>query len=349
MKPQLITIRIKSMKSIIPLLLCGAALSAFAQPAPVAPSSPALPVPAAPPAPTPPVQPARTTTGVARPVGAPQSSQNIRAFEQAQAKLADTDLALALKGPDIIGYGAGFSRGTGTGRTLIIPTGEMDRKTADSLEEDLAVMSRLLSKAAPRKSDDAELSAMSIPLTTYTPSSGVRNLYLEGYGAVFLLSVRFPLVPPPDKPEQPKAKEATSTDWDKAWKELYGPKGDEDHLRHVYGRQLRTKTEEFDAEKLEELKTSILQALKNATHVRQLGQDESVAVVVTGGDTGRMEMVLATGVAVSQRKTFLMGDAGTATGGSTMVIRVKKPDVDAFAKGDLDLDGFRKKATILVY
>jgi hypothetical protein len=35
--------------------------------------------------------------------------------------------------------------------------------------------------------------------------------------------------------------------------------------------------------------------------------------------------------------------------GSILTIRVKKSDVDSFAKGKLDLDQFRKKASMTIY
>jgi hypothetical protein len=49
----------------------------------------------------------------------------------------------------------------------------------------------------------------------------------------------------------------------------------------------------------------------------------------------------------NKRKTRIEGMV--PRGESTMTIRVKKSDVDDFAKGKVDLDAFRKKAKMLVY
>jgi hypothetical protein len=43
-----------------------------------------------------------------------------------------------------------------------------------------------------------------------------------------------------------------------------------------------------------------------------------------------------------------MGDGG-GSAESVLTIRVKKSDIDAFAKGKSNLDDFRKRATVLIY
>ena len=42
-------------------------------------------------------------------------------------------------------------------------------------------------------------------------------------------------------------------------------------------------------------------------------------------------------------------DDGVPARGTILTIRVKKSDADAFAKGKLDIDDFRKKATVTTY
>src|SRR6266542_3854640 len=90
-------------------------------------------------------------------------------------------------------------------RTLVIRTSDTDAKAQANLEEDLAVMSRILDKALDQKLNvDHRQRAMGIDVFFAPGSSPIRSLYLEGYGALFLLSVNFPLLPPPEKPESTK-------------------------------------------------------------------------------------------------------------------------------------------------
>src|SRR5437867_2903400 len=116
------------------------------------------------------------------------------------------------------------SRGRGgPGRTLVIRTTHTDPKAQANLEEDLAVMSRILDKTLDQKlTEDHQQRAMGIDVFFAPGSSPIRSLYLEGYGALFLMSVNFPLLPPPDKPESTKEKSDTDSTWEEAKRELYG-------------------------------------------------------------------------------------------------------------------------------
>ena len=112
----------------------------------------------------------------------------------------------------------------------------------------------------------------------------------------------------------------------------------------------------FDPKRVENLKESLLDSLKNAANVRGLKEDDYVTVVVRSGEGGPDTLV----------RRFMIdgnGPGGVATGGpeegepfkqpsrskSTLTMRVKKADIDAFAKGKLDTDGFRKKVSTALY
>jgi hypothetical protein len=262
-------------------------------------------------------------------------------------------VAAVVPGP--FGGGDVFVRqGTRPGRTVIIPGQEMDPKAAANAEEDLNVMARILEKAlASRDNDRDERRAMGISLSMAGPSSGApRNLYLDGYGAVFFLDVKFPLMPPPRKEEEPKAKEPVSSEWEEARHEL-----DASHSPDWRGNSLGKRgAMEYDAERVEELKDAILESLKNATHIRDLKADESITVVVTGGAGSRPDRRATRKTTTDGRNTleehsvWIDGSrAGAGRGEATLTLRVKKSDADAFAKGKLDLDEFRKRAITRVY
>src|SRR5256886_14538876 len=111
----------------------------------------------------------------------------------------------------------------GPGRALVIRTSDADAKAQGNLEEDLAVMSRILDKTLAQKLDeDRPNRFMGINVLFGPGSSPIRSLYLEGYGALFLLNVNFPLLPPPQKAEQTKEKSETDSTWEEARRENYG-------------------------------------------------------------------------------------------------------------------------------
>lgn len=253
-----------------------------------------------------------------------------------------------------------FGRGGMSGRaakSLVIRSAVLDEKAADGLEEDLNVMARILDKALDQKSADrAVIKAMGIAIHSWPRPSAIRNLYLEGYGAVFMLNVALPLLPPPAKAEETKTKEPASSTWEEAKRELYGPRGQGVEFGKIM-KKVEIRTEEYDAKKVENLKEKLLEALKNATHIRQVKPDEQITVVVLGGpaaprgsaSASRSHSVTTTVKTSNENDIEVWKTDSDADGGSIMTIRVKKSDVDAYAKDKIDLDAFKKKAATAIY
>jgi hypothetical protein len=238
-----------------------------------------------------------------------------------------------------------LSRSKG-GRTLIIQSSDPDPKTYSNLEEDLSVMYRILSKT--RKQDEGGFRLESF--ISGSSGSSVKSMYIEGYGAVFMLGVRFPLVAPQSAEEQPKPKESASREWEDAKRELSSRNTLELDVERAWMYAIGPAAEEYDADKVEDLTVSILESLKNATHIRSLKSDEFVTVAVLGAEapTAARVAVESEDDSGKVKRKARMESVGPR-GESTMTIRVKKSDVDDFAKGKLDLAGFRKKAKMLVY
>jgi hypothetical protein len=248
-------------------------------------------------------------------------------------------------------------RSTKTGRTLVVQTSTPDPAAISNAEEDLSVMALILRKATGSSRNDDKRTAMGIEV--FGSSSGARNMYVEGYGALFLLGVRFPLIAPADKVDETVTKDESDNDWTEAREELLNSERNvfELHLdrawtkvNQISGEQFAV--EDYDADKVEDLKTGLLQALKNATHIRALKPDEFVTVVIQGAEAMRVEKV-STGGGGGARAggTLKISNArrDSGRGETVMTIRVKKSDIDAFAKGNLDLAGIRKKAAIQTY
>ncbi len=241
-----------------------------------------------------------------------------------------------------------LSRSRGA-RTLIIQTSDADPGTYANLEEDLNVMYRILTRTRKQDEDGFRLA----PFFSGSGSS-VKSMYVEGYGAIFMLNVRFPLVAPQGPPSEEKAKDAASAEWERARRELYARGPYEIDLEHVW-EKIGPAVEEYDAQKVEDLTVSVLESLKNAAHIRNLKSDEFVTVAVLGAESAPHQTATAESEDVQEtngkvkRRTRIERSSGSGRGETTMTIRVKKSDAEDFAKDKLNLDAFRKKAKMLVY
>jgi hypothetical protein len=359
------------MKTILHLVLSLAACSVVAQNSKNAPS-PADPAP--PPAPN---DSAATTP----PATAAVPARATKPGEKAKSKTAAGQSVMAQpvlpppapeKGGGGFGGGGGATsvtvkkdrvmldndtylpRSTKTGRTLVVQTSSPDATTIANAEEDLSVMALILRKATGGARGDDKRFAMGIEV--FGSSSGARNMYVEGYGALFLLGVRFPLIAPTDKGDETLTKDEPDNDWTEAREELLSSERNafDLHLERVWSKVNQIGgdqfgTEDYDADKVEDLKTGLLQALKNATHIRALKPDESVTVVIQGAEAMRVEKISSGGPARAGGTLKMSSRRDSGRGETVMTIRVKKSDVDALAKGNLDLAGFRKKAAIQTY
>jgi hypothetical protein len=254
-------------------------------------------------------------------------------------------------------------------RKPVIVGGKGDAKANVAMEEDLNVMMRILEKAAGGN-DEKRPTAGGIELFAFGKSSAPRVFYIDGYGPMFVLNVRYPLMAPPSRDDQSRTNEPTNSEWDRAREEVYGRGRGPDVLRLNGGGG-----EEFDEARIEHLKTQLVEGLLNARNIRNLKGDDYVTVVVLGGSSrggGGGGVVKRTrgltpgqpgaggGANVEVRE--FRGAPGDAGAQSTMSLRVKKSDVDKFAKEKQSadegkspkqvneiLDEFAKKVSVQVY
>lgn len=240
-------------------------------------------------------------------------------------------------------------------RTLVIRTGEAEPKGTAALEEDLAIMSRILSKSLKEViGGDDVMTAMGMRLRAlaWSPAvAGAQNIYLDGYGAIFLLNVNFPLLAPPQKTEGEKAK-GDST-WDEVKRELYGPK--DEPLTRLFGKDKARA--EFDPDKVNRLKDSLIQGLKNATNIRGLKPEEFVTITVVGPESGAGGSVVMSKSDDDEGKTkgvrsarVEVRRATTSSADQTiMTLRAKKSDIDNFAGGGASLEQFKNRVAVSIY
>ncbi|HKX62945.1 MAG TPA: hypothetical protein VJS65_13890 [Verrucomicrobiae bacterium] len=252
-------------------------------------------------------------------------------------------------------FGAGAKSSS---RSLAIQTSDVDREKVDAIEEDLSVMARILQKAARSLREDDRFNAMGLELdaAAFGSASGARNIYLEGHGALFLLRVEYPLVGPRDNTEPNPQEPPPSSIWEEEREAFLGANqnGDQETIFTVR----RGRSEPYDEARVEGLKTSLLDALKHAGNIRHLAPQEFVTVVVQGGDattsTSGGTRVRKEKEKDKDKENRLNTDTVTTRrtsqkGESVMTIRVKKSDIDAFAAGKIDSNGFQQKATVQTY
>ena len=236
------------------------------------------------------------------------------------------------------------------GEVLVIPAAEMKTEDIAAITEDMSVMSRIFANKLTQARLTSEREGWEV---NFDPFSG-RNIgtteaiYLEGYAALFLIKVNFPLSPTPEAQREKKTEEKdTDPLWTQMRQEMYAP---EEVGR---GRISERQEEKYDAEKVAELKETLIKTLKHAANIRALKPDQSVILTVLCGQS-RSGMTTITRSYSSYRSS--RGDRGdrrlvrTEPGAETvalsptmLTICAKKSDIDAFAKGELSLDQFRER------
>jgi hypothetical protein len=244
----------------------------------------------------------------------------------------------------------------GDRKVLIIPTEDVKVEDLTAIWQDLYVMSRIFDRKFSKGSRLVREVFPDYGDFFRQDSRATEAIYLQGYGALFLMEANFPLTAPPKSKEEEakKTEEPSDPTWQRAKQELFSP-------RIPTG--WRPPREKYDAEQIEELKRELIKSLKHAANIRNLKSDEWVILTVTGAGRKSNEYISTyfkspTDSASSASRysgggySYSGGGGYSETGPSSAMvhtIRAKKSDVDAFAKGDLGYDKFREKVQIFSY
>jgi hypothetical protein len=231
-------------------------------------------------------------------------------------------------------------------RPLIIRNEKTEGKVMDQLREDLTVMSRILEKSvAEFKDDHQEAAGIALMLHGGAP---IRAMYLEGYGVVFTVNVNIPLKAEPKAGEaEEKDNKGANEEWQEARNEVFGQK------RRFDTRKDRGAHREFSAAEVDEVRNSLTDALRNATNIRNLNANEWVTVVVRGrggNDLDAVAMGEGGNFRVEPNGKAIIWDTGSTeeAGLSTMVLRIKKSDVDNLSKKE-KTDELRAQISVTTY
>ncbi|MHC4591135.1 MAG: hypothetical protein ACYS8L_00385 [Planctomycetota bacterium] len=258
---------------------------------------------------------------------------------------------------------AGAQQPTGV---VVVPSGPMDEAEAREITEDLGIMSRILQKAVGEEvgGEYAILYAGRGPFSSLFDGHRRQALFLQGYGAVFVLNVEFPLAGRAEEEAEPPEPVPDST-WEETRREMHAPPGLPWYReRHE---PPRPPGAGYDPGRVEGLQVALLEALRHASNIRALGADDSVALVVVGGASadavrvswrapgnppsgshGRRRPAGSPSRAIMEG-TLVTSDTMRTSGRTVLTIHVTKADVDALAEGELDLEEFRARATITTY
>ena len=259
--------------------------------------------------------------------------------------------------------------------TLLIPSAGLEPPQLAEIHKDMQIMSRILDKALasvgparyayhpganvdPTIDDPFSRPAYASAAATFRsllagPTKCMEAVYLDGFGALFVTRVDFP-VAPVQSGEVP-SKTAEESVWEQTKQELRGVTRASQAMRasgydHYYGSGSRA--QEYEEQRVYQLARTLLAALGEASNIRGLRAEDSVAVAVLGG--------VVKGPLVFEYPLFPEDDAEPRVRGEStsrviaarptaLTIRLKKSDIDAFAHNDFSFDTLRRKATILAY
>ncbi|MDB6124257.1 MAG: hypothetical protein JWQ71_3250 [Pedosphaera sp.] len=238
------------------------------------------------------------------------------------------------------------------GGALVIRSSDGDPKSLSTAKEDLSVMSRILEKSLTKGGAEDDYRVMGIRLLS--SGGGVKSMQIEGYGAIFLLNVNFPLTGPAEKSKEVETKEPANSTWEEAKRELYGNRRATPGVTPFAKPQM----EAYDPKRVEDLKESLVQALKYAGNIRNLNVDDVVTVVVSseGGNAtfwAKKLVVENGGGGFGGKSEYSIDDEDHVKPAphpkSTLTLRAKRADIEGFARGKISLDAFRKKVAMALY
>ena len=238
-----------------------------------------------------------------------------------------------------------------TGRKVfVIPATEIKTEDHLAIERDMHVMSLIFDRALRKPQ---MIGGVFTVLEDFfgRDSHLTEAIYLDGYGALFFMEVNFALLGPSKSQEEKKPKEDeehVDQIWKRAEQELYSPQALNINRRASSAR-------EYDPEKVENLKNTLITVLKHAANIQALKSDELVILTIFGrasqsGRTIGRSSRSTRGRGISRMGTTRTAGAKTSSFSTTVVtIRTKKSDIDAFSKGELDFDQFHERTQIITH
>jgi len=175
--------------------------------------------------------------------------------------------------PRRVGPGPMLGR-TGGRKVLVIPDSDVKPEELDAMTEDLQIMSHIFDE---RFKEPRTIKGVFTDFGDFfgRDSRETEAIYLQGYGALFLMEVNFSFSPP-SKAQEKEAKKTEDVDpiWQRARQKMFSPQG--------FGGGNFVPKEKYSADKIDQLKTELIRTLKHAANIRNLKPDEWVILTVIG-------------------------------------------------------------------
>lgn len=266
---------------------------------------------------------------------------------------------------------------------LIIPTTDVESEAFAETAEDMRVMLHILRE---KLSEPRMIFGALYDYGDFFANADrtAEALYVQGFGALFVMRVEFPLLAPAQEkePAETRPKEPMDPVWQRARDRLYSPPGG-----GLYGPGGLPR--QTDERSFEQLRQDLLDTLRHTANIRHIEPNEWVLVTVTsrseaaaGGGGGMMGgFGMAGGMGGGGYSSSLGGGGygGGAYGGGgggggfimgsrapggrsairslqtspgsarVLTMQAKKSDIDAFARGGLDAELFRQRVKIFTY
>ena len=246
---------------------------------------------------------------------------------------------------------------SGGGKVLVIPTAEIKPQDMVTLMEDMTVMCRIFDKKLAQ-SDLVPANLLSSWSGRYSSlfsrrSGSMGAMYVQGYGALFMTTVDFPLSPPQTEEQEDTEEEDADPVWEQMKQEMFSPQV---VARQTPGRQ----EEKYDARKVKSLKSTLIKALVHTANIRGLKPNESVILTVTGsGVSSNVDKIV-----MNKNNQLLLhtkdrnivqilgspslSDLGISSS-TVLTIRAKKSYIDALAQNKINFDEFEEKVQLISY
>jgi hypothetical protein len=281
----------------------------------------------------------------------------------------------------------------GEGPVSVVIFKAPEQRTLDETAEDLNILSFIFSqhleRALGEEGGETGEYKLGIPMLLQTGGRWVEASYIEGFGAVLNLKVRFPLAPTAVADKDAQVSQLDS-DWEQARRALAGTTQADSRPQTLYEKERR-----YSPKLVETLKKRVIELLGNASHLRHVQPDEWVAVTFAGppnvrahppkavsnpgpaefqpgdpiskydeaseplpevmqrpaGASAGMPLPASRSVPdrTSKPKHSQRGAAGAPDRATVMTIRIKKKDADAFAANKMSGDQFFHAAEITSY
>jgi hypothetical protein len=233
------------------------------------------------------------------------------------------------------------------GIVVVIPSAQTEPERLDTLVEDMGIMcsllDRKLSQADPRSEARYLLynvlrskSRDPFPDFFRSDSYATEGMYIDGYGALFLARVNFPLTAPPEAAPDTEAPEETDQVWAEVRRSMYSPD---------YKQKHKSKTDTYDALKVEQLKRILTHSMKHAVNIRGLGPEDWVTIAVRGSESSVETAAIRSRSGGYSTHVLVSPSEGS----SVLTIRAKKTAVEAFFKKQLTYEQFQKQTQKLTY